>query len=79
MAKEQRGAALLFWPKPHEPFIIAFMENRTTPAEAAALLRELFPDGLVSAEVLHTLCPEGWLQSPLRTAFLADCSHPSLV
>ena len=45
------------------------MENWTTPDEAAALLRELFPDGLVSAEVLHTLCPEGWPESPLRTAF----------
>ena len=48
------------------------MENRTTPVEAAALLRTIFPDGLISADVLGALCPEGWHPSPLRAAF-----HPS--
>jgi hypothetical protein len=55
-----------------EMIIIRRMENRSTAEEATALLRQLFPGGLASREMVEALCPEGWEQSPLRGAF-----HPS--
>jgi len=45
------------------------MENWSTAEEATALLRQLFPGGLACPGVLEALCPDGWEQSPLRTAF----------